>query len=206
MLTRPWRPWLRLLWFRWFAEVCLDDIYQVWHHGLGWHFVESWIFRLLLLLLLVVKEREEWEITDYFFERIDNFFERKKEKSEKLPNGKSDQEICRDSNRGPFAYRANALPTEPQVTVRAEFDRIRLSQSTLPPSLTSHLLPYTLHARFGNFFFFERKKEKSEKLPNGKSDQETCRDSNRGPFACQANALPTEPQVTVRGERSSNPT
>ena len=27
--------------------------------------------------------------------------------------------------------------------------------------------------------FFERKKEKSEKLPNGKSDHETCRDSNR---------------------------
>ena len=66
------------------------------------------------------------------------------------------------------------------------------------------------------FFFFEilsdlnqpieRKKEKSEKLPNGKSDQETCRDSNWGPFAYWANALPTEPQVTVRGEWSSNPT
>ena len=28
---------------------------------------------------------------------------------------------------------------------------IRLSQSMLSPSLTSHLLPYTLHARFGNF-------------------------------------------------------
>ena len=106
--------------------------------------------------------------------------------------------------------------------------RIRLSQSILSPSLTSHLLPYTLHARFGNFFFFElsdkdeklvrdvspsqgllqsaksqteeaperakclspisrlclifykffpfffeRKKEKSKKLPKGKSDQET---------------------------------
>ena len=50
------------------------------------------------------------------------------------------------------------------------------------------------------------KKEKSEKLPNGKSDQESCRDSNRGPFAYRANALPTEPQVTVRGEWSSNPT
>ena len=54
--------------------------------------------------------------------------------------------------------------------------------------------------------FFERKKEKSEKLPNGKSDQETCRDSNQGPFAYRANALPTEPQVTVRDELSSNPT
>ena len=52
----------------------------------------------------------------------------------------------------------------------------------------------------------ERKKEKSEKLLNGKSDQETCRDTNRGPFAYRANALPTEPQVTVRGEWSSNPT
>ena len=60
---------------------------------------------------------------------------------------------------------------------------IRLSQSILSPSLTSHLLSCTLHARFGNSFFFEIKKEKSEKLPNGKSDQETCRDSNRGPFA-----------------------
>ena len=56
------------------------------------------------------------------------------------------------------------------------------------------------------FFFLERKKEKSEKLPNGKSDQETCLDSNQGPFAYRANALPTEPQVTVRGEWSSNPT
>ena len=36
--------------------------------------------------------------------------------------------------------------------------RIRLSQSILPPSLTSHLLPYTLHARFGNFFLKERKR------------------------------------------------
>ena len=62
--------------------------------------------------------------------------------------------------------------------------RIRLSQSIPSPSLTSHLLSYTLHARFGKsfFFFFEIKKEKSEKLPNGKGDQETCRDSNRGPW------------------------
>ena len=35
----------------------------------------------------------------------------KKERREKLPNGKSDQETCRDLNRGPFAYRENALPT-----------------------------------------------------------------------------------------------
>ena len=79
--------------------------------------------------------------------------------------------------------------------------RIRLSQSIPSPSLTSHLLPYTLHARFG-YFFFQRKKEKSEKLPNEKSDQETCRDSNRGLFAHRVNALPTEPQVTVCGEWS----
>ena len=71
---------------------------------------------------------------------------------------------------------------------------IRLSQLIPSPSLTSHLLPYTLHARFV-FFFFERKKEKSEKLPNGNSDQETCRESNWGSFAYRANALPTEPQV-----------
>ena len=36
-------------------------------------------------------------------------------------------------------------------------------------------------------------------LPNGKSDKEAYRNSNRGPFACQANALPTELQDTVRG-------
>ena len=83
--------------------------------------------------------------------------------------------------------------------------RIRLSQSTLSPSLTSHFLSSTLDVRFGNIFF-ERKKEKSEKLPNGKSDQETCRGSNRGPFTHRANALRTEPQVTVRGEWRSNPT
>ena len=32
---------------------------------------------------------------------------------------KSDQETCWDSNRGPFTYQVNALPTEPQVTVHA---------------------------------------------------------------------------------------
>ena len=125
------------------------------------------------------------------------FFEIKKEKSEKLLNGKSDQETCRDSNRGPFAYRAIALPTEPQVTVRGEWS---LNPNISPPIVHTPCTVWQI------FFFFELKKEKSAKLPNRKSDQETCRDSNRGPFAYRANALPTEPQVTVRGEWSLNPT
>ena len=45
----------------------------------------------------------------------------KKEKREVSPNEKSDNVACRDLNQGPFAYRANALPAELQVTVRAEW-------------------------------------------------------------------------------------
>ena len=100
------------------------------------------------------KEREEWEIT-----------ERKKWPRD-LPGFEP------GTFRGRMLFR---LSHKSRSMVNGV--RIRLSQSILLPLLTSHLLPYTLHARFGNFFFFERKKKKSEKLPNGKSDQETCRDS-----------------------------
>ena len=40
--------------------------------------------------------------------------------------------------------------------------RIRLSQSILSPSLTSHPLPYTLHARFWQFFFWKKEREEWE--------------------------------------------
>ena len=48
------------------------------------------------------------------------------------------------------------------------------------------------------------KKEKHETFSSGKSDPATCRDSKRRPFAYRVNALPTELQVTVSGEQSSN--
>ena len=146
-----------------------------------------------------LKEREAWGIA-----------ERKK----------SDQETCRDSNQGPFAYRVNALLTKVHVMVRGEWSlNPTKSSGTFTVANTSPLTAHTpctiwlfSHISRGpttvranrNFYKWEAlniwTKEKHEVLPNGKSDQETCRDSNRGPFAYRANALPNELQVTVRGE------
>ena len=50
--------------------------------------------------------------------------------------------------------------------------RIQLSQSILSPSLTSHLLPYTLHARFGNYFFL---KERKRRVRNYRTEKVTKR-------------------------------
>ena len=83
------------------------------------------------------------QMAQFFFLSDERLNILKKEKREKLPNGKSDQETRRDSNRWPFAYRVNALPTEPQVTVRGEWSSNPALSIDISPSLTSHLLPHT---------------------------------------------------------------
>ena len=50
-----------------------------------------WLFNRIFERVFTIRT---WEILNVW----------KKEKREILPNGKSDQETCQDSNRGPFAY------------------------------------------------------------------------------------------------------
>ena len=84
--------------------------------------------------------------------------------------------------------------------VRTQFNFVLLAEHTKYISIWKmHVYkcmwhcPYCTEFNSVIFFFFfadERlniwKKEKHEKLPNGKSDKETCRNSNRGPFAYRA--------------------
>ena len=84
------------------------------------------------------KEREEWEITE-------------RKKVTKRPAGIRTGDL---SLTGRMLFRLSHKSWSVVNGVG-----IRLSQSILSPSLTSHLLSYTLHARFGKSFFWNKERE-----------------------------------------------
>ena len=76
------------------SEVCFPTLF----HLLDDQMIITPFYQMKVLKIL--KKREAWGITE--------------------PK-KSDRATCQDSKRGPFAYRANALPTELQVMVQSEW-------------------------------------------------------------------------------------
>ena len=92
---------------------------------------------------------------------------------------------------------------------------ISLHQAVLPVMALASLRELAVDLKTANFHVTHFRKwqcilehifNKARYCRTEKSDQETCRYLNWGPFANQANALPNELLVTVRGEWSSNPT